>query len=670
MSEDARKRAPFVSVAVRVKPASPEDNIAIWAKAGAPGEPERRVCCHRGYLLEEYEFSRVFGPEDKNRELFRDLQGPALTASVFSGVNETLFAYGQTGSGKTHTIFGRDAEPGLLQLFVQEFFYQAEAHPGSTIHTCCYEVLGDSLTDLVNTDSLVACGALQREDVVFDELFIKTQKCRYQIVEVNCAETCLSLLQDARVNRTSGVSSCNASSSRSHAVVHIFVQNPAHSQGSSIGALTLVDLAGTEKEHDNPSEYGRKCARLLNTSLSSLNRLLRKLQTGSLDESERRQSVLNKCLWEYLRPGCGVALIFCVSPLLKHRTTTLSTLAMATDSKLIHSQRKSQFIQMPSPPPKPTVQLTPRASSTRTPVSSGWSPAPPLPAERTPRRTGQARGGEFCLSPTCRTVSPSGSPELTQACPDSDPRLSQRAHGHSARQEEKSPIVQDMDRQRFGRSPGPEPGLALECTKLRRQLSRSRARSQERVSRIARQREQLSAENVALQQECESLRALFIRQQQQQIAFWSGPFMDMLAPKDVSTRSRLFREADDEAPLANVPEPAAAALRPSGRQGGGRSSSAAACGSPKTAAHSTIEDALRSVQRERDYWRLVATDLQREREVQAPTMASTKTTSRRRVQESELSTSNSHHEAGSEPSRTPWSESSSEVSGRHSAIEV
>ena len=28
-----------------------------------------------------------------------------------------------------------------------------------------------------------------------------------------------------------------------------------------------------------------------------------------------RQSVLNKCLWEYLRPGCGIALIFCVSPL-------------------------------------------------------------------------------------------------------------------------------------------------------------------------------------------------------------------------------------------------------------------------------------------------------------------------------------------------------------------
>ncbi|CAE8604667.1 unnamed protein product, partial [Polarella glacialis] len=341
------RNCPFVSVAVRVQPNFSDEPVAIWAKQTPEGELQRRVCCHRGYILEEYEFSRVFGPEDSNSRLFHDLQGPALTSSVFNGVNETLFAYGQTGSGKTHTIFGTRQDAGLLQLFVRRIFDQAELSPGSTVHACCYEVLGDSLTDLVDSQAKIARGLLQAEDVVYDELFIKTQRCRYQIVRVGCMETCLSLLQDAAVRRTAGISSCNMNSSRSHAVVHLFVQNPASevSDGgmipSSIGALTLVDLAGTEKEHENPSERGRKSARLLNTSLSSLNRLLRKLQTGSLDESERRQSVLNKCLWEYLRPGCGIALIFCASPLLRHRTMTLSTLAMATDSKLIHSQRKS-----------------------------------------------------------------------------------------------------------------------------------------------------------------------------------------------------------------------------------------------------------------------------------------------------------------------------------------
>merc|ERR1719506_669210 len=161
----------------------------------------------------------------------------------------------------------------------------------------------------------------------------------------------MTLLQDARVNRTAGVSSCNKDSSRSHAIVHIFVQNPSLDSGcsggvssSSIGALTLVDLAGAEKEHENPTEAGRKSARLLNTSLSSLNRLLRKLQTNTLDESERRQSVLNKCLWEYLRPGCGITMVFCISPMMRHQAITVSTLAMAMDSKTINSRRKSQYL--------------------------------------------------------------------------------------------------------------------------------------------------------------------------------------------------------------------------------------------------------------------------------------------------------------------------------------
>jgi len=321
-----------MSVCVRVKPAPRDAMIAIWPKDAERGRTRRWVCCNRGYIMEEYEFSRIFGPEDANRNVYEELHGPALISSVFSGVNETLFAYGQTGSGKTHTIFGSGSETGLLQYFVREMFALSYRAAGSTIHACCYEIFGDTLTDLIEPEELIARGKLLDEDVVSDELFLKTQKCKYRIARVGSVETCVELLHKARINRACGVSSCNPYSSRSHAVVHLFVQNPSSeasdggsggSTSSSIGALTLVDLAGAEKEHDNPSEQGKSSARILNTSLSSLNRLLRKLQTNSLDESERRQSVLNKCLWEYLRPGCGISLIFCVSPLLKHRCTSL-----------------------------------------------------------------------------------------------------------------------------------------------------------------------------------------------------------------------------------------------------------------------------------------------------------------------------------------------------------
>lgn len=502
--------------------------------------------------MEEYEFSRVFGPEDDNQRLFSELQAAALTESVFSGVNETLFAYGQTGSGKTHTIFGGAKDPGLLELFVQQIFAArgpfATESSSSSVHLCCYEVLGELLTDLLDSSNLLAEGALYEDDIVYDELYIKTQKCRYQICHVRSAEQCLALLHLARKRRTSGVSSQNSDSSRSHAIVHLFVQTPQRNGAAAIGTLTLVDLAGTEKEQENPSEQGRKSARLLNTSLCSLNRLLRKLQMGCLDESERRQSVLNKCLWEYLRPGCGIALIFCVSPLLQHRSASLSTLAMATDSKAIHSQRKSQYIP-----------VSPRAQSTS---PTGTSPRPPtipmMPAPRdtrTPRRTPE----ELTMNPA-----------------------------------------------------------SAEASNFRRKLERNSRRYERLRQEVERAHEELANDNQSLKRECESLRALFVRQQQQHIAFWSGPFLEMLGDKQQARAMAQLAVNNAQEAIAAVREGNDAALDVDATSRFVDVPSGGSC--PPSPPRESVE----SLRSELDYWRRMALSLQRQ--MQKPGRRSSKAT--------------------------------------------
>lgn len=613
-----RDRASFVNVAIRVKPHGPHDSLAVWAQPNEAGEDSRcsRVVCNRGYLLEEHSFSRVFGPQEDNARVFRDLHGPALTASVCNGVNETLFAYGQTGTGKTHTIFGTDSEAGLLQYFVRSIFDTTAACSGSTVHVCCYEVLGDTLTDLVNPDPFIHMGEVYEEDVAVDELFLKTAKFRYKIVRVATAETCMDLLQDARLNRSSGVSSCNSKSSRSHAVVHMFVQKPTagldgaasvdtRAATSTLGALTLVDLAGAEKEHENPSEHGRKSARILNTSLSSLNRLLRKLQSNDLDESERRQSVLNKCLWEYLRPGCGIALVFCVSPLMKHRSITLSTLAMATDSKLIHNRRRSQVIQIPVAAHVAPAPFTPCAlpqggggSGTQSPRSAApdWRQACGNSDSRTPRLSGGARGGWGAFGGAASRPSR----ELPSSSSQSSPAATQDAAALAGQ-------VQKVA------------ALEAQTQSLRRKLDKARSKSQEQNSRAKLERKQLRAENMALQHECESLRALFIRQQQQQIAFWTGPFMEMLAPKDTAPKG----------------------------------------------ADADRDECVHSLWREREYWYTQAADLR-----QRQGSASNCHRHGRQGKMSELSTSQSQREEHSECSNTHWSDSCSDgYSGRSHPIE-
>mmetsp|Transcript_6571 Transcript_6571/g.12213 ORF Transcript_6571/g.12213 Transcript_6571/m.12213 type:complete len:799 (-) Transcript_6571:104-2500(-) len=682
----------FVSVAVRIRPVFGHagEQRVVYAKPPVNGIVQPRLCCNRGYILEEYEFSKVFSPQDDNFTLFNDLQGTVLTSSVFSGVNETLFAYGQTGSGKTHTIFGTREEPGLLQLFVRSVFDRAEVSMGSTVHICCYEILGDSLTDLLSPEPLLDCGELREEDIVYDELFIKTQRCRYQIIRVSSINACLSLLHDARLNRTAGVSSCNSSSSRSHAVVHLFVQNPASDcsgSSSSIGALTLVDLAGTEKEHENPSEQGRKSARLLNTSLSSLNRLLRKLQTGTLDESERRQSVLNKCLWEYLRPGCGISLIFCVNPLLRHRAISLSTLAMASDSKLIQTHRKAQYVQLPPSSNQEQQMLVPRmprsprrqaASS----VQSASAPSTPqdlqgseqLSRGTTPRCTPTSRipvnerTPDFCMTPKMGGIRNSvGGASSSAPSGYSAPALESTNPFALSHEMLHEPLAPEELERLYGydlRSPAAVRNLALQNTKLRRKLSRARAKSQERVLRAERERDVISARNAALQRECESLRNLFIRQQQQQLAFWTGPFIDMVAPGS-SCSASLAASAmpPSTASLGKAWEARAeaATAASAGKPSIGSSKEPTGLGEPPD--EGSASECAFSIQRERDYWRSVATDLKRELQVSPPPPSSVKCSQ----QSSDLSTSQSQPEMG-EPPQWSGSDTGSEISMRITGI--
>ena len=74
------------------------------ALAQLDGAVRTRVCCSRGNLLEEYTFSRVFGPETTNAGVFADIQGPRIVRNVLSGYHETFFAYGQTGSPRTGRV--------------------------------------------------------------------------------------------------------------------------------------------------------------------------------------------------------------------------------------------------------------------------------------------------------------------------------------------------------------------------------------------------------------------------------------------------------------------------------------------------------------------------------------------------------------------------------------
>lgn len=234
--------------------------------------------------------------------------------------------------------------------------------------------------------------------------------------------------------------------------------------------------------------------------------------------------------------------------------------------------------------------------------------------------------------------------------------------------------IERLDRQDL-RSPAAVRALAVQNVELKRKLGRSRARSQERLTKVERERDAYSAESAAWSRECESLRSLFILQQQQQIAFWTGPFMEMIAPMDGSTGFAASRSSQDGLPPAAeevVATPSSTVIdittpmmEPEGAMVPPLPELSSA--EPDTEKPSTKEaeivrtECVRNLRRERDYWRIVAMELKQQGlSAGALPRNSQKSSSR---QGSERSTSQSQHE-GSEASRTPWScsDSGSELS--------
>lgn len=335
----SRDKGPRANVFIRIRPCDRETEPVVW-------KTHQSVAVDRGTVIEEFPFSRVFTEDNLSvfhaiNDYSMNMRNKCLVDSLFQGANETLFAYGQTGSGKTHTIFGETTKrPGLLHMFIQDLFavkYERRHAAKVDISLRCFEIFGESLVDLIDEN-------MGPET----EIFLKTARFRFQTVRVDTVHQCLEMLRTAEEARTIGESSCNNRSSRSHCVVQFEVtelQN-ANPEAYTKGTLTFVDLAGSERANVDTRACNSLSMRSLNSSLASLVRLLRQLQRGELHESERRQSVLNKLVFDYVQPTCGIWLIFCISQLKEHREHTVSTLQLATDSRNIRlAPQKHTFMK-------------------------------------------------------------------------------------------------------------------------------------------------------------------------------------------------------------------------------------------------------------------------------------------------------------------------------------
>ena len=164
-------------------------------------------------------------------------------------------------------------------------------------------------------------------------------------------EAILELLKFGNGNRTQHATDANAESSRSHAVLQVFVRQKDKSAGLSaevkVAKMSLIDLAGSEK---GSVTSGKTAARSregsnINKSLLALGSCINNLAEGA-KYIPYRNSKLTRLLKDSIGGNCRTVMIANVSPSAETFEDTFNTLKYADRAKKIKISLKANVLNV------------------------------------------------------------------------------------------------------------------------------------------------------------------------------------------------------------------------------------------------------------------------------------------------------------------------------------
>nr|XP_025743857.1 kinesin-like protein KIF12 [Callorhinus ursinus] len=269
----------------------------------------------------------------------------------------TVFTFGQTGSGKTYTLTGPPPQgegvpvPHNLAGIMQRTFawlLDRVQHLSApvTLRASYLEIYNEQVRDLLSVGSP-------------RPLPVRWSKTRgfyveqLRVVEFGSLGSLMELLQMGLSRRRSSAHTLNQASSRSHALLTLYISRQTVPPGEPPmgGKLCFVDLAGSEKVAATGSRGELMLeANSINRSLLALGHCISLLLDPQRKQSHIpfRDSKLTKLLADSLG-GRGVTLmVACVSPSAQCLPETLSTLRYAS-----RAQRVTTRPQAPKSPKQP-----------------------------------------------------------------------------------------------------------------------------------------------------------------------------------------------------------------------------------------------------------------------------------------------------------------------------
>uniref|UniRef100_A0A3B4V782 Kinesin-like protein n=1 Tax=Seriola dumerili TaxID=41447 RepID=A0A3B4V782_SERDU len=326
-----------ICVCVRKRPLNKQINRKEIDVVSVPGngsllvhEPKQKVDLTKYLDNQVFHFDYSFDETTTNDLVY--FTAKPLVQSIFEGCMATCFAYGQTGSGKTHTMGGdftgkqQNSAKGVYALAQDVFTYLNHRRYNSldlSAYVSFFEIYNGKVYDLLNKKAKLRVLEDDRQQV---------QVVGLEEVYVTTAEEVIRMIQ-AGSACTSGQTSANANSSRSHAVLQIVLRR--NDRATTLhGKFSLVDLAGNERGTDVSSNDRSTLVETaeINRSLLALKECIRSLGKNS-DHIPFRMSTLTKVLRDsFIGEKSRTCMIAMVSPGMSSCEYTMNTLRYADES--------------------------------------------------------------------------------------------------------------------------------------------------------------------------------------------------------------------------------------------------------------------------------------------------------------------------------------------------
>ncbi|XP_062310948.1 kinesin-like protein KIF2A isoform X4 [Osmerus eperlanus] len=294
-------------------------------------EPKQKVDLTRYLENQTFRFDYAFDDSTTNEMVYRFTARP-LVETIFERGMATCFAYGQTGSGKTHTMGGdfsgknQDCSKGIYALAARDVFLMLKKPNYKKldlqVYATFFEIYSGKVFDLLNRKAKLRVLEDGRQQV---------QVVGLQEKDVRCTEDVLKLIEVGNSCRTSGQTSANAHSSRSHAVFQIILRR----KGKMHGKFSLIDLAGNERGADTSSadRQTRLEGAEINKSLLALKECIRALGLNKPHTPFRASKLTQVLRDSFIGENSRTCMIATISPGMTSCENTLNTLRYANRVK-------------------------------------------------------------------------------------------------------------------------------------------------------------------------------------------------------------------------------------------------------------------------------------------------------------------------------------------------